>query len=105
MQTGGLGVYETVTVPPGLYMLSLYEMNKDGHGWARYWRDYRLSVRPHPGLGPADLTGFDGRAGVGARAGDAVLGRGVEAVPGARAGDAGRGGGPRTTRGTPSCRR
>ena len=36
-------------------------MNKDGHGWARYWRDHTLSVRPHSGLGLDDITRFDGQ--------------------------------------------
>ncbi|MGI4791048.1 MAG: two-component regulator propeller domain-containing protein [Janthinobacterium lividum] len=55
----GLGVYETVTVPSGLYVLSLYNMNKDGHESSNRFRDYRLSVRPHPeGQRLDDLTGF-----------------------------------------------
>ena len=66
MAAGGFGVYETVTVPPGLYVLSLYEMNKDGHdtghggnGGTNGERDYRLSVRPHAAADLADVSGFD----------------------------------------------
>ncbi len=55
----GPGVYETVTVPPGLYVLSVYEMNKDGQSWDNRFRDYRLSVRPHAASDLADISGFD----------------------------------------------
>jgi hypothetical protein len=53
-----LGDYETVTVPPGLYVLSLYEMNKDGHTAYNRDRDYRLSVRPHLASDLADIGDF-----------------------------------------------
>lgn len=55
----GLSVYEILTVPTGLYVLSLYEVNKDGRDTKSRVRDYRLSVRPHPaGQSLDDLTGF-----------------------------------------------
>lgn len=47
MAMEGPNVYQTVRVPPGLYVLSLYFFNRqyaDGPGD----RDYRLSVRPQP---------------------------------------------------------
>jgi hypothetical protein len=56
----GPNVYCTLTVPPGLYTLSLYEFNKDAHDpWGgNRFRDYSLSVRPH-GEGPLeDVSGF-----------------------------------------------
>ncbi len=54
----GPNVYATLTVPPGLYYLSLYDFNKDGHNDDNRNRDYRLSVRAHPSGPLEDLTGF-----------------------------------------------
>jgi hypothetical protein len=53
-------VFCTLKVPAGLYVLSLYNFNKDGHARSNRFRDYRLSVRLHPSdrsLG--DITAFD----------------------------------------------
>ena len=59
MAMDGPHVYATLTVPPGLYFLSLYDMNKDGHDGSNRFRDYRVSVRPHPAGKPlGDLGGF-----------------------------------------------
>jgi hypothetical protein len=55
----GLNIYATVTVPPGLYTLSCYEFNKDGHDGDNRFRDYRFSVRPHVGMEMQDVTDFD----------------------------------------------
>jgi len=55
----GPNVYATVTVPEGLYYLSLYDLNKDGHNADNRDRDYRLSVRTHSGLSVEDVKGFD----------------------------------------------
>jgi len=58
MGMNGPNIYQTVHVPTGLYMLSLYFFNRqyaDGPGD----RDYRLSVRPQPEKGDThDLTKF-----------------------------------------------
>lgn len=54
----GPHVYCTLTVPKGLYYLSLYEFNKDGHGGLERDRDYRVSIRPHTGDDLNDLSGF-----------------------------------------------
>jgi len=65
----GPNLYCTLRIPAGLYTLSLYNFNKDGHygnGNNRF-RDYRLSIRPHPAdpngasrpLG--EIEGFEGR--------------------------------------------
>ncbi len=45
----GPNVYQTVTVPSGLFYLSLYDFNKDGHDDYNRFRDYRLSVRTQSG--------------------------------------------------------
>ena len=42
----------------GLYYLSLYDFNKDGHDGENRDRDYRLSVRTHPSGPLEDLSGF-----------------------------------------------
>jgi len=55
----GPNVYATVTVPEGLYYLSLYHLNKDGHDADNRERDYRLSVRTHSGLFLEDVRGFN----------------------------------------------
>jgi len=54
MNVNGLGVYQTVAVPAGLYILSLYEMNP---GYSL--RDFRLSVRPHAARDLVNLAGFE----------------------------------------------
>ncbi len=54
----GPNIYATLTVPDGLYYLSLYDYNKDGHDGDNRNRDYRLSVRVHSGLTLEDVRGF-----------------------------------------------
>ena len=44
----GLGVYVTLKIPPGDYVLSLFNRNKDGHDGFNRARDYMVSIRPHP---------------------------------------------------------
>jgi len=62
MSRDGPHLYCTLKVPAGLYYLSLYNFNKDGHARNNRFRDYRLSVRPHPAGRPmSDITGFESR--------------------------------------------
>lgn len=49
MALDGPNIYQNLSVPPGLYVMSLYFFNRQGGGTSD--RDYRLSVRPH-----ADVT-------------------------------------------------
>jgi len=57
--TDGPNLYTTLTVPQGLFALSLYDFNKDSHDWVgNRSRDYRLSVRAHSGLSLDDVSGF-----------------------------------------------
>lgn len=58
MSQEGPNIYATVSVPDGLYMLSLYDFNKDGHFRGDRFRDYRVSVRAHIGMGLQDNTQF-----------------------------------------------
>jgi len=47
MSQDGPHVHCNLTVPPGLYVLSVYDFNKDAHGYSsNRFRDYRLSLRP-----------------------------------------------------------
>ena len=60
MSHEGPDVYCTLAVPKGLFFLSLYDMNKDGHGGANRWRDYRVSIRPHDPKAPREnIDGFE----------------------------------------------
>jgi len=56
----GPNVYCTLSVPPGLYYLSLYEFNKDDHDpWGgNRFRDFTLSVRPHGDVPLEDVAAF-----------------------------------------------
>jgi hypothetical protein len=54
MSMDGPHLYCSLSVPPGLFYLSLYEFNKDGHAGVNMLRDYRVSIRPHPGLLPGN---------------------------------------------------
>ncbi len=45
MSQDGPNIDTTLTVPAGLYYLSLYEFNKDGHDSSNRLRDYRISLR------------------------------------------------------------
>jgi len=62
MSKDGPSLYCTLKVPSGLYYLSLYNFNKDGHTGNNRYRDYRLSVRLYAPEGkPRDTSGFTGR--------------------------------------------
>ena len=52
MSMDGPHLYCSLIVPAGLFYLSLYDFNKDGHDGANRYRDYRVSIRAHPGLSP-----------------------------------------------------
>jgi len=58
LSADGPNIYATVSVPHGLYTLSLYNFNKDGHTGTNRYRDYRVSVRAHVGMGFQDNTQF-----------------------------------------------
>ncbi len=45
----GPGIYASVHVPPGLFFLAFYNVNKDGHTGTNRWRDYTVDVRQAPG--------------------------------------------------------
>jgi hypothetical protein len=55
----GPHVYCSVKVPAGLFYLSLYEFNKDGHIGANCYRDWRISLREHKSSNLLDITDFD----------------------------------------------
>ena len=56
----GPDLYLTLKVPQGAFYLSLYDCNKDGQGYSNRWRDYRVSVRPHPADLPMEsIKGFE----------------------------------------------
>ncbi len=56
----GPHLYYTLRVPAGLFTLSLYNFNKDGHTRNNRFRDYWFSIRPHPAGTPLhDIQGFD----------------------------------------------
>lgn len=57
MSLDGPHIYATVTVPPGLYFLSLYFFTRQDFMTGR--RDYRLSIRAHSGSGLEDVAAFD----------------------------------------------
>ena len=54
----GPDVYETLTVPGGLFFLSLYDVNYNGHQDSNRFRDYRISIRAHAGASFSDISGF-----------------------------------------------
>jgi hypothetical protein len=47
MTKDGPDLYCTVKVPAGIWVLSLYDFNKDGHEKNNRIRDYRISIRQH----------------------------------------------------------
>jgi hypothetical protein len=59
MPYDGPSLYCSLKVPAGLFYLSIYDFNKDGHAaWNRF-RDYRVSIRPHAsGRDLADIAEF-----------------------------------------------
>jgi hypothetical protein len=56
MAKDGPDILCTLKIPAGLYYLSLYEFNQDGHGGSKRYRDFTLSVRPHQGAGFFDIS-------------------------------------------------
>jgi hypothetical protein len=58
MSKEGPGLYCVLKIPAGLYMLSLYDFNKDGHEVSNRYRDFSLSVRPLGDRDPLDMSGF-----------------------------------------------
>ncbi len=50
----GPNVYTTLRVPRGLFILSLYDVNYNGHGSGERDRDFRISIRSHPGAAALD---------------------------------------------------
>jgi hypothetical protein len=85
MSKDGPHIYCSLSVPAGLFYLSLYEVDPNGHDRDNRLRDYEISVRPHPGRPSLDvhdgnvtilrsfydLTGFDQKPELAhARAGD-----------------------------------
>ena len=46
MSQDGPDVHCNLVIPAGLFVLSLYDFNKDGHTDNNRYRDYRVSVRP-----------------------------------------------------------
>ena len=48
----GPDLYCTLNIPDGLFFLSLYDFNKDGHSGANRWRDYQISIRAHDASAP-----------------------------------------------------
>ena len=59
MTMDGPNIYCNLNVPNGLFYLSLYDFNKDGHTDNNRFRDYRISIRPSsPGKDFADISDF-----------------------------------------------
>lgn len=60
MSQDGPNVNVTLSIPPGLFYLSLYNHNKDGHSGFNRARDYKISIRPHDyQKSPYDIKDFD----------------------------------------------
>ncbi len=60
MSLEGPNLFCSLRIPPGSWVLSLYEFNKDGHIGPNRWRDYGLSLRRHDTSHPLDnIDGFD----------------------------------------------
>jgi hypothetical protein len=56
----GPDLYCTLKIPAGLFFLSLYDFNKDGHHGANRFRDYQISIRTHePQLPLHQIDGFE----------------------------------------------
>ncbi len=54
MSYDGPHVYCSLSIPAGLFYLSLYDDDKDGHAGFNRFRDYQVSIRPHPGRASLD---------------------------------------------------
>ena len=56
----GPDLYCTLKIPEGLFFLSLYDFNKDGHQGKNRFRDYQVSIRAHDQKASLyDIAGFD----------------------------------------------
>jgi len=60
MDMDGPHLYCSLSIPAGLFYLSLYEIDPNGHDQNNRFRDYEISVRPHPGRAALD-THLPGR--------------------------------------------
>jgi sugar lactone lactonase YvrE len=54
MSKDGPHIYCSLNIPKGLFYLSLYEINPNGNFKANRFRDYEISIRPHPGRASLD---------------------------------------------------
>jgi hypothetical protein len=54
MNMDGPHVYCSLSIPAGLFYLSLYEIDPNGHDGGNRFRDYEISIRPHPGRASLD---------------------------------------------------
>jgi len=55
----GPDICTALTVPNGLFTLSLYDYNKDAHEGNNRFRDYQISIRTQSGSSLDDLSTFD----------------------------------------------
>ena len=54
----GPSVYTTLSIPNGLFTLSLYDVNYNGHGSGERDRDYRISIRTQSNKRFDDISNF-----------------------------------------------
>jgi hypothetical protein len=54
MNKDGPHIYCSLSIPAGLFYLSLYEVDPNGHSSSMRFRDYEISIRPHPGRASLD---------------------------------------------------
>ena len=54
MSMDGPHIYCSLSIPAGLFYLSLYEIDPNGHDSVTRFRDYTVSIRPHPGRASLD---------------------------------------------------
>jgi hypothetical protein len=54
MSKDGPHIYCSLNIPEGLFYLSLYEIDPNGHTTTTRFRDYEISIRPHPGRASLD---------------------------------------------------
>ena len=60
MSFDGPHLYASIQIPPGWFVLSLYDWNKDGQIGSNRWRDYQVTARTHPDEVPLEsIDGFD----------------------------------------------
>lgn len=60
MTKDGPDIYFAMRIPAGLFYLSLYDMNKDGHSDDNRYRDYRVAIYEHPvNNWLRDITGLE----------------------------------------------